>query len=135
MPGIRPLLDALRARHDVALGLLTGNFAEGARIKLEYFDLWRYFPCGAFGEDSQDRNDLVPVAIERARAWGIADAAPGDVLVIGDTPHDIACARAVGARSVGVATGSYSVEQLQTAGADVVFKDLSDTTAFLELVA
>jgi phosphoglycolate phosphatase len=134
MPGIRELLDALAARPDVALGLLTGNFAEGARIKLEHFDLWRYFPCGAFGDDASDRNALVPVAIDRARACGVADAHPRDVVVIGDTPHDVACAQAVGARAVAVATGSYSVEQLQATGADVVFPDLSDTAAFLRLV-
>jgi phosphoglycolate phosphatase-like HAD superfamily hydrolase len=133
MPGIPELLTALRAR-DVPLGLVTGNFAEGARIKLEYFNLWRYFPCGAFGDDASDRNHLVPIAMDRARACGAADAAPGDVLVVGDTPHDIACARAVGARSIGVATGSFSIDQLKAAGADVVFEDLSDTAAFLELV-
>jgi phosphoglycolate phosphatase-like HAD superfamily hydrolase len=134
MPGIRELLAALHGRDDVALGLLTGNFAEGARIKLEHFDLWRYFPCGAFGDDAPDRNHLVPIAITRARECGIADAAPADVVVVGDTPHDISCAQAVGARSVGVATGSFSVDQLQAAGADVVFKDLSETSAFLDLI-
>ena len=134
MPGIRPLLDALQRREDVALGLLTGNFLEGARIKLEYFDLWRYFPCGAFGGDSANRNDLVPVAIRRARECGIADVQPSDVLVVGDTPHDVACARVAGATPVAVATGGYSVEQLRETGAGIVFRDLSDTAAFLKLL-
>lgn len=134
MPGIRELLDALRARADVAVGLLTGNFAEGARVKLEHFDLWKYFPCGAFGDDASDRNALVPVAIRRARECGIADASPSDVLVVGDTPHDIACAHAAGARPVGVATGSYSIEDLRGSGAEVVFPDLSDTRTFLRLL-
>ncbi len=134
MPGIRPLLDALQRREDVALGLLTGNFLEGARIKLEYFDLWRYFPCGAFGGDSANRNDLVPVAIRRARECGIADVQPSDVLVVGDTPHDVACARVAGATPVAVATGGYSVEQLRETGAEIVFRDLSDTAAFLKLL-
>ena len=119
----------------MALGLLTGNFVEGARIKLEYFDLWKYFRCGAFGDDASDRNHLVPVAIERARECGFIDAAPTDVVVIGDTPHDIACARAVGAMPIAVATGSYSVDQLKAAGADVVFKDLSDTAAVMRALA
>jgi phosphoglycolate phosphatase len=134
MPGIRDLLDALHARADVALGLLTGNFADGARIKLEHFDLWRYFRCGAYGDDSSDRNALVPVAIDRARACGIGDVEPADVIVVGDTPHDIACALAVGATPVGVATGSYSVERLRECGGHIVFSDLSDTDAFIEVL-
>jgi phosphoglycolate phosphatase-like HAD superfamily hydrolase len=134
MPGIRELLDALAVRHDVALGLLTGNFIEGARIKLEHFDLWKYFPCGAFGGDAADRNALVPVAIRRAREGGIADVTPAEVLVVGDTPHDIACALAVNATPIGVATGGYSVEQLKASGGEIVFKDLSDTEAFLSLL-
>jgi phosphoglycolate phosphatase len=135
MPGIRELLDALQARPDVALGLLTGNFAQGARIKLEYFDLWKYFPCGAFGDDAADRNHLVPVAIQRARECRIADASPADVVVVGDTPHDVACAHAVGATPIAVATGGYSADQLRAAGADVVFQDLSDTAAFLRVMS
>jgi phosphoglycolate phosphatase len=134
MPGIRELLEALQRRADVALALLTGNFVEGARIKLEYFDLWKYFPCGAFGGDSPDRNDLVPIAIDRARECGIADVRPADVLVVGDTPNDIECARVAGATPVAVATGGYSADQLREAGAKIVFKDLSDTDAFLKLL-
>ena len=134
MPGIRELLDVLHARSNVALGLLTGNFIDGARIKLEHFDLWRYFQCGAFGDDSSDRNALVPVAIERARECGIAGLVPADVIVVGDTPHDIACALAVGATPVGVATGSYSVDRLRDSGGEIVFQDLRDTNAFLELI-
>lgn len=134
MPGIRPLLDALQRRDDVALGLLTGNFIDGARIKLGYFDLWRYFPCGAFGGDSANRNDLVPVAMRRAREAGIAEVEPHRVIVVGDTPNDVECARVAGALPVAVATGSYTVEQLRQTGADVVFQDLSDTQAFLDLL-
>ena len=99
-------------RDDMALGLLTGNFEEGARIKLQHFDLWKYFRCGAFGDDASDRNDLVPVAMQRARDCGLVDASPSDVVVIGDTPNDVECARVVGATPVAVATGSYSVDQL-----------------------
>jgi len=134
MPGIRPLIDALEPREDVALGLLTGNFAAGARIKLEYFDLWRHFPCGAFGDDAADRNDLVPVAIRRAREAGVADVEPSRVIVVGDTPNDVECARVAGATPVAVATGSYTVEQLRGTGADIVFQDLSNTQAFLDLL-
>jgi phosphoglycolate phosphatase-like HAD superfamily hydrolase len=134
MPGIRPLLDELQRRDDVALALLTGNFVEGARIKLEHFDLWKYFPCGAFGGDASSRNDLVPIALSRARECGIVNGAPSQVLVVGDTPNDVECAMAGGAIPVGVATGGYSAADLRAAGADIVFDDLSDTGSFLQLL-
>jgi phosphoglycolate phosphatase len=134
LPGVRELLDQLSAREDVFLGLVTGNFEEGARIKLEYFHLWRYFRCGAYGDDAQDRNALVPLALERAQACGLNNASRHHVLVVGDTPHDVACALAAGALPVGVATGSYSVEEIKASGADVVFRDLSDPQAFLALL-
>jgi phosphoglycolate phosphatase-like HAD superfamily hydrolase len=134
LPGVRELLDQLSVRDDVFLGLVTGNFEEGARIKLEYFDLWRYFRCGAYGEDAQDRNALVPFALDRARKCGLDPSTTHDVIVVGDTPHDVACARAVGATPVGVATGSYTVEQIAASGADIVFSDLSDSAAFLALL-
>jgi len=134
MPGIRPLLDTLRERDDVFLGLLTGNFEEGARIKLEHFDLWKYFRCGAYADDAADRNALVPFALQRARGCGLPEVGPRDILVVGDTPHDVACARAVGAVAVGVATGGFTTAQLDESGADVVFEDLSDGGEFLRLV-
>jgi phosphoglycolate phosphatase-like HAD superfamily hydrolase len=134
MPGIRELLDRLHGRPDVALGLLTGNFEDGARIKLEHFDLWKYFPVGAFGGDSADRNALVPVALRRARERRIADLPASCVVVVGDTPHDVACAHAVGAVAVAVATGGYTVDQLLETRADYVFKDLTDTEGFLKLI-
>jgi phosphoglycolate phosphatase-like HAD superfamily hydrolase len=134
MPGIEALLEELQARDGVYLGLLTGNFEAGARIKLEYFDLWRYFQCGAFGDDAADRNALVPFAVSRARECGVPDLAPHDILVVGDTPHDVACARAVGATPVAVATGMFTPEQLRDCGADIVFRDLSDTAAFTSLL-
>lgn len=134
MPGIRELLDVLSARDDIFVGLLTGNFEEGARIKLGHFGLWRYFTCGAFGGDAADRNALVPFAVERARACGLPEIPSSDVLVVGDTPHDVDCAHAAGAIAVAVATGGYTVDRLRETGAAVVFKDLSDTAAFLKLI-
>ena len=135
MPGIQALLDDLHARDGVHLGLLTGNFEAGARIKLEYFDLWRYFQCGAFGDDAADRNALVPFAVSRARECGVPDLPPADILVVGDTPHDIACAQAAGATPVAVATGMFTTEQLRDSGAEIVFRDLSDIAAFTSLLA
>jgi phosphoglycolate phosphatase-like HAD superfamily hydrolase len=138
LPGVRALLDALTApplRDTVFLALLTGNCEEGARIKLEHFDLWRYFRCGAYGDDVQDRNALFAVAMSRVRACGGPAASPRDVIVVGDTPLDVACAAAAGARSVAVATGPSNAEALRTSGAEVVFDDLRDTPAFLRLIA
>lgn len=135
MPGVRALLDRLHARADVFVGLLTGNFEAGARIKLDYFDLWKYFRCGAFGDDHADRNALVPFAISRARVCGVEVARTRDVLVVGDTPHDVACALTAHATPVGVATGGYTVEELRASGADIVFRDLSDAAAFDALLA
>jgi phosphoglycolate phosphatase-like HAD superfamily hydrolase len=134
MPGIRELLERLHARPDVWLGLLTGNFVEGARIKLEHFDLWRYFRGGAFGDDAADRNALVPVALERLRREGLPPIPPSRVFVVGDTPHDVACAHAAGAVPVGVATGGHSVEELRACGAPIVFDDLRETDRFLALL-
>ena len=134
MPGVGALLEVLHRRDDTALALLTGNFIEGARIKLEYFDLWKYFPCGAFGGDAASRNDLVPVALSRASECGIINGRPSKVLVVGDTPNDVECALVAGVTPVGVATGGYSMEDLRNAGAEIVFEDLSDTGEFLRLL-
>ena len=126
MPGIQALLEALQARDDVYLALLTGNFEQGARIKLEYFDLWRYFECGAFGDRLTDRNLLLPLALETVRAQCGLDARPEDIVIVGDTPLDVAVAVAGGTRAVAVATGSHSVEELRETGAHRVLADLAD---------
>lgn len=132
LPGVREVLEALTIRDGTHLALLTGNFAAGARIKLEHFDLWRYFLCGAFAEDAPDRNALFPRALARVQACGGPGFAPSEVVIVGDTPLDIEVARAGGARSVGVATGSFDVDTLRNSGADVALEDLSDLPAALE---
>jgi phosphoglycolate phosphatase len=134
MPGVGVLLDALASRRDVFLALLTGNYEQAARIKLEHFALWRYFRCGAYGDDVVDRNELFPLALSRAFACGAPRVPASDVLVVGDTVLDVACAAAAGARSVAVATGPSDVETLRRSGADVVFEDLRDAAAFLKLI-
>lgn len=131
MPGIPPLLEALSRRDEVFLALLTGNFAEGARIKLEYFDLWHYFPCGAFGDDHTDRAALVPIARDRADRQGAGPVSDDCVFVVGDTPLDVACALTSGVRAVAVATGGYDMATLVESGAHVVFENLSDTQSVL----
>jgi phosphoglycolate phosphatase-like HAD superfamily hydrolase len=130
MPGVRQLLDVLSGRDDVFLALLTGNYQDAARIKLEYFDLWRYFRCGAIGDESHDRNSLLGAALDEVRKCGTVPQ-PSDVVVIGDTPLDVACAASGGARSIAVATGSHSEDELRAAGADVVLQDLGDTRQVL----
>ncbi|MBI3490367.1 MAG: haloacid dehalogenase-like hydrolase [Acidobacteria bacterium] len=134
MPGVRALLDALSPRDDVYVALATGNYEAAARLKLEHFDLWRYFPCGAFGDATPDRNSLVPKAIARVAATGGPTFAAEDTIVIGDTPLDIACAQAHSARAVAVATGPHPVDELRQAGADAVFDDLSDTPRVLQVL-
>jgi phosphoglycolate phosphatase-like HAD superfamily hydrolase len=131
MPGVRELLDALAPRDEVFLALLTGNYEAGARLKLEYFDLWKYFACGAFGDAAPHRNVLVPIALTRVAACGGPSFAAAATIVIGDTPLDVGCAAHAGARSLAVATGSHSVDELRAAGADAVLKDLSDTDEVL----
>jgi len=134
MAGVRELLEILVSRRDVFLALLTGNYSEAARIKLTHFDLWRYFGCGAYGEDARERSALVPVAVARARACGMPRIDPDRVIVIGDTPLDVACAHAAGVRSIAVTTGGCSAAALRQSGAEAVLEDLSDAGAFLHLV-
>lgn len=135
MPGVSRLLQTLASRADVFLALLTGNFAQGARIKLEHFGLWRFFRCGAFGDDDAHRPALVPIARARAAANGAGPVPEERVLVVGDTPLDVACALAAGVRAVAVATGSYDRAALEASGAHVVFEDLRDQDAFLQLLS
>ncbi len=132
LPGVRPLLDRLASQDDAYLALLTGNFERGARIKLEHFDLWRYFKSGAFGDHAHDRNGLLWDAIAAVKAAGGPEVRPSDVVIIGDTPLDVAVAVAGGARSLGVATGGYDVETLLASGADAAVADLADLDAVLE---
>jgi len=134
MPGVEALLEMLSRQSTVRSGLITGNFARPAQIKLEHFDLWRFFRFGAFGDDAPVRDDLVPIALDRARREGVAVAAAGDVVVIGDTPLDVRCAAAAGARSVAVATGPYDEAALRSAGAHAVLSDFSDTDGVVDLL-
>lgn len=133
LPGVAGLLAALSARDGLRLGLATGNFRRAAFMKLRYFGLDGHLSQGGFGDDAEDRGELVGVAIER-----LAGGAPVDsrsVWVIGDTPLDVAAARANDARALAVATGPSSVEELRSAGADVALEDLSDTDAVLSVLA
>lgn len=134
MPGARELLEALHDYDHLHLALLTGNYREAAEIKLQHFELWDFFEWGAFSDDHADRNQLVPIAKSRAETYDIPVEAIERVIVIGDTPHDVECARVAGATCIAVATGGYTVEQLREAGADQVLPDLSDTGRVLALL-
>ncbi len=125
LPGVSELLAALSARDGARIGLATGNFRTAAFMKLRHFGLDGHLAEGGFGDDAEDRGELVGLAIERVA--GGASAEP--VWVVGDTPLDIDAAHANGARALGVATGPCSVEELREAGADLALEDLSDTEA------
>jgi phosphoglycolate phosphatase len=125
-PGVRELLDALSARGDCALGLLTGNVRQGAEIKLRTFGLWEYFSIGAFGCDRELRSELVAVALERAEQHFGERFEPAGTLVIGDTPADIEAARAGGCISVAVATGRYGLSELRACEPDVLLEHLGE---------
>jgi phosphoglycolate phosphatase len=135
LPGIRELLDALEARDDVVLGLLTGNLEEGARAKLGAAGIeFERFRVNAFGSDHEERPELPAVAQRRAReALGIH--VEGErIVVVGDTPADIHCGRSLGARAIAVATGRYDVEALRAHEPAAVFEDLSDTERVLRAI-
>ncbi len=131
LPGVVELLERQAQRPDLALALVTGNWEPGARTKLSRFDLNRFFAFGAFGCDGFAREELPPVALERAEARVGRRFAPEETLIIGDTPHDVACARAHGIPCLAVATGGISAETLRAAGADWVAPDLP---AALEMI-
>jgi phosphoglycolate phosphatase-like HAD superfamily hydrolase len=132
LPGIVALLEALHGREDCVLGLLTGNIAKGAELKLSHYGVWDFFEFGAFADDHVDRNKLGPVAHSRAvEKHGISFEAE-DVFVLGDTPRDIDCARAAGFVAVAIATGSYGKDELAAHRPDFLFEDLSDTPGVLK---
>ena len=135
MPGIFELLDALEAREDVVLGLLTGNLAEGARAKLSAagIDPDR-FRVGAYGSDHEVRAELPAVAQRRAREYLGLTFSGRDIVVIGDTPADLQCGVAIGCRAIGVATGAYSLEDLREHRPAAVFSDLADTAAVVRTI-
>jgi phosphoglycolate phosphatase-like HAD superfamily hydrolase len=135
MPGALELLEALEDHHHLHLALLTGNYREAAEIKLQHFEIWDFFEWGAFSDDAADRNALVPIACRRAETYDIPADAIERVIVIGDTPSDIECARVAGAKSIAVATGGFTIDQLKASGADAVLQDLSDTEAVLALLS
>lgn len=125
LPGVRTLLEHTAAQPRTINALLTGNIARGAELKLEHYGLWKFFSFGAFADDHHDRNELGAFAHARALEKTGQKFAPQFVDVIGDTGHDIACGKAIGARTIAVATGSWSRARLAEHGPDFLFDDLS----------
>jgi phosphoglycolate phosphatase len=135
MPGIMELLNTLRQRDHITLGLLTGNYGPAARAKLKSVNIQHdWFPITAFGDEAVTRPDLVELAINRYFELKSERLQPREVVVIGDTPKDVACAQAHGCVAFAVATGRWSVEELQTTRADIVVDNLSDASKLLELL-
>ena len=134
LPGILELLETLRQRPDVVQGLLTGNLQRGAEVKLTHHEVWHYFEFGAYADDSPRRNDLGPHALRRAKERHAVEFAPANTFIIGDTPHDIECGKVIGAKTIAVATGKYSVAELTTHQPTAVFQDFADTAAFLRVI-
>ena len=133
-PGVRELLETLSARKDVVLGLVTGNVAASARIKLQQFDLHNHFVLGAYGDDHADRVDIARLAMRRIENKLRDDQRVRGCYLVGDTPHDILAAKSIAAQAIAVATGKFDEAALRKAGADHVLRDLSDTRAILRIL-
>ncbi|MCA9022696.1 MAG: HAD hydrolase-like protein [Planctomycetaceae bacterium] len=134
LPGIREILESLSRQPHVDLGLLTGNFEQGAKQKLEHYELNQYFDFGAYGDHHADRDDVAHEALRQIRERHASDILERtSVWVLGDTPNDITCARAIGANVIAVATGVYSLEALRECEPDYLFEHFEDVQAVLTL--
>jgi phosphoglycolate phosphatase-like HAD superfamily hydrolase len=128
LPGVGELLDMLASRDDVALGLLTGNWEQGGRIKIGRYDLNRYFPFGSFGDDGMDRNELPPIALARAKEKHGREFAARDAIIVGDAVLDVVCARTHGIRCLAVCTGKTDPAVLAAEKPEWLVEDLSGAT-------
>ncbi|HJX98211.1 MAG TPA: HAD family hydrolase [Chthoniobacterales bacterium] len=126
LPGVLDLLKKLKGRKSVVLGLLTGNLSRGAELKLDHYGVWHFFEFGAFADDHHDRNELGAFARARAKEKHGREFSSEEIDVIGDTPRDIACGKALGARTIAVATGTWSREKLAQHNPDYLIDDFSD---------
>lgn len=133
MPGVHELIEALRGE-PVIMGLATGNMQRGAELKLRHFGLWEHFRGGGFGDVAVVRSEIITQAVESLAHAHETEPMARQAVVIGDTPLDIEAAIAAGTRSLGVATGRFSVEELLDAGADAAVDDLTDTARVVELL-
>jgi phosphoglycolate phosphatase len=132
LPGVLELLERLKSRPHVVLALLTGNVARGARLKLEHYGVWHFFEFGAFADDHRDRNELGRFARARAKEKHGREFEASEIDIIGDTPRDIACGKALGARTIAVATGRSSRDELAMHHPDFLIDDLSDVESIVD---
>jgi phosphoglycolate phosphatase len=132
LPGVLELLQRLKSRPHLLLALLTGNVSRGAQLKLEHYGVWHFFEFGAFADDHQDRNRLGPFARARAKEKHGREFAASEIDVIGDTPRDIACGKALGARTIAVATGTWSRDELGKYEPDFLIDDLSNVETVID---
>ena len=132
LPGVLELLEKLKSRPHLVLALLTGNVSRGAQLKLEHYGVWHFFEFGAFADDHHDRNRLGTVARARAKEKHGRQFSASEIDVIGDTPRDIACGKAFGARTIAVATGTWSREQLAEHQPDFLIDDLSNVDRVID---
>ncbi|PYL13223.1 MAG: hydrolase [Verrucomicrobia bacterium] len=131
LPGVLELLQRLKSRRHLVLAILTGNVSRGAQLKLEHYGVWHFFEFGAFADDHHDRNRLGSFARARAKEKHGREFSPSQIDVIGDTPRDIACGKAIGARTIAVATGTWSREELAKYQPDFLIDDLSDVEGLI----
>ena len=131
LPGIQTLLDHIATRPDISMGLLTGNFREAARIKLQHYAIDQHFAYGGYGDHHHDRDDVARVAYAEACRHLEREVDPSAICVIGDTPSDVKCARAIGARAIAVATGMFTVDELARSQPDELYEDFSSPELFL----
>lgn len=134
LEGIQTILEIAHQRNDLAQGLLTGNLQKGAHLKLEHYKMMHYFDFGAFSDDHHDRNQLPAFAKQRAEEKFQINFAPENIFVIGDTPHDIACGKVIGAKTIAVATGRFKIEELEKCQPTAVFKDLTHYQDFFAVI-
>lgn len=132
LPGVLELLKKLKARKNIVLGLLTGNVSRGAQLKLGHYAVWHFFEFGAFADDHHDRNQLGAFAQARAKERHGREFSAGEIDIIGDTPRDIACGKALGARTIAVSTGTWSRDELAKHHPDFLIDDFSDVDRLID---
>ena len=132
LPGVQALLQMLKSRTDMVVGLLTGNVRAGAQLKLGHFGLDVYFTFGGYGDEHHCRDDVAREALLEVQRHANGSVDPGRIYVIGDTPYDVKCARAIGAKAVAVLTGYHDRAEMTDCAPDVLLDDLSDPTPLLD---